>query len=95
MANEKEALVRDNNKQKKNESYLPLLPEDERTYLNVPYVSRGFAKCTHCGFDGVKKLWFTGLQNTKLQILIQLYGVNSATSHKMLNLLNEKFGNKE
>lgn len=37
--------------QKKLEDPLPKLPEDERIYLNVPYMARDFAKYSHCGFD--------------------------------------------
>ena len=70
----------------------PLTPlaEDERIYLNVPYNARYFAKYSNCGFDGEKKLWFTGLNNTYISELIKLYGVNEATSKKTKQLLKEK-----
>ena len=35
--------------QKKLEDPLPKLPEDERIYLNVPYMARDFAKYSHFG----------------------------------------------
>lgn len=44
---------------KKMENPLPPLPEDERIYLNVPYMARDFARYSHCGFDPDRKLWFT------------------------------------
>ena len=46
--------------QKKLEDPLPKLPEDERIYLNVPYMARDFAKYSHCGFDPERKLWVHG-----------------------------------
>lgn len=52
------------------------LTEDERIYLNVPYMAKGFAKITNCRFDSEKKLWFTGLHNSHLNTLVKLYGVN-------------------
>ena len=66
---------------------LPPLPEDERIYLNVPYMARDFAKCSHCGFDPDRKLWFTGCMNANLSSLVKLYGVNKATSEKALALM--------
>ena len=69
---------------------LPPLPEDERIYLNVPYMARDFAKHSNCGFDSVRKLWFTGCANANLRALIELYGVNEATSEKAKQLLKEK-----
>jgi hypothetical protein len=69
---------------------LPPLPEDERIYLNVPYMARNFAKCTHCRFDSVRKLWFTCCANAFLQELVDLYGVNETTSEKAQQLLKEK-----
>lgn len=69
---------------------LPPLTEDERIYLNVPYMARGFAKASNCGFDSQKKLWFTGSHNANLERLIELYGVNDeATSDKAKSLLND------
>lgn len=52
---------------------LPPLEEDERIYLNVSYKARGFAKVTNCGFDSIKKLWFTGVHNTFILQLVDLY----------------------
>ena len=60
----------------------PILQEDERVYLNVPYMARGFAQHCRCGFDSEKKLWFTGAHNRYLDALIRLYGINGATSEK-------------
>ena len=74
------------------EDPLPPLPEDERIYLNVPYMARDFAKYSHCGFDPERKLWFTGCLNANLRSLIHLYGVNEATSEKAMQLLREKIG---
>lgn len=69
---------------------LPPLAEDERIYLNVPYMAHGFAKVSNCGFDSKKKLWFTGSYNANLEHLIELYGVNDeATSDKAKSLLND------
>ncbi len=73
---------------------LPPLQEDERIYLNVPYMARGFAKSTNCRFDNVKKLWFTGPFNSFLCELVSLYGVNEITSEKARRLLEEKLENK-
>lgn len=67
--------------QKKLEDPLPKLPEDERIYLNVPYMARDFAKYSHCGFDPERKLWFTGSLNRNLYDLVELYGVNEAISN--------------
>lgn len=61
--------------QKKLEDPLPKLPEDERIYLNVPYMARDFAKYSHCGFDPERKLWFTGSLNRNLYDLVELYGI--------------------
>ncbi len=66
---------------------LPDLPEDERIYLNVPYKARSFAKATHCGFDSIRKLWFTGPHNAYIISLIDLYGINEETSEKAKALL--------
>lgn len=67
---------------------LPPLPEDERIYLNVTYDTNSFAKYAHCGYDPKKKLWFTGPRNKHIGALIQLYGINKATSKKALELLS-------
>ena len=75
------------------EDPLPPLPEDERIYLNVPYMARDFAKASHCGFDSEKKLWFTGSHNANLVALVKLYGVNETTSEKAKRLLKEKLEN--
>lgn len=72
------------------ENKLNPLPEDERIYLNVPYMARGFAKVCHCGFDSERKLWFTGCLNANLYSLVGLYGVNEATSEKALALMKDK-----
>ena len=69
---------------------LPLLQDDERIYLNVPYLGRGFAKEANCRFDPVKKLWYTGVYNTFLCNLIKLYGVNEVTSDKVRRLIKER-----
>lgn len=69
---------------------LPPLSEDERIYLNVPYMARDFAKSSNCGFDSVRKLWFIGCANANLQTLVDLYGVNDITSEKARQLLKEK-----
>ena len=68
---------------------LPPLTEEERIYLTVPYMARGFAQYSHCGFDSEKKLWFTGLHNSNLRVLIKLYEVNEATSEKAKRLLKK------
>lgn len=75
---------------KKMENPLPPLPEDERIYLNVPYMARDFARYSHCGFDPDRKLWFTGCLNANLYFLVDLYGVNEATSEKALGLMKAK-----
>ena len=77
---------------KKIDTPLPPLQEDERIYLNVPYMARDFAKYSNCGFDPEKKLWFTGSLNSHLYALVQLYGVNEATSEKAKQLLKAKLG---
>lgn len=77
---------------KKIEDPLPPLPEDERIYLNVPYMARDYARYSHCGFDSERKLWFTGSLNANLRFLVRLYGVNAATSQKAMKLLREKIG---
>ena len=69
---------------------LPPLPEDERIYLNVPYMARDFAQYSHCGFDPDRKLWFTGSLNRNLGTLVHLYGVNEATSEKAMGLMKAK-----
>lgn len=75
------------------EDPFPPLREDERIYLNVSsYKECGFAQITNCGFDEEKKLWFTGSHNSNLKALIKLYGVNSATSEKAMQLLKENIG---
>ena len=68
---------------------LPRLAEEERIYLNVPYMAKGFAQQTNCGFDSSKKLWFTGVNNSNLQTLVELYGINEATSEMAKQLLKE------
>lgn len=75
---------------KRLENPLPRLPEDERIYLNVTYATRSYAKYSHCGFDADKKLWFTGCLNANLYFLVDLYGVNKATSERALALMKAK-----
>lgn len=77
---------------KKIDDPLPPLPEDERIYFNVPYMARDFAKYSNCSFDPDKKLWFTGVLNSHLYALVQLYGVNEETSEKAMQLLKEQLG---
>ena len=69
---------------------LPTLPEHERIYLNVPYQAKQFAQASHCGFDSERKLWFTGMHNANLSALVELYGINDATSDEMKQLVQEK-----
>lgn len=76
--------------QKRFEDPLPPLPEDERIYLNVPYMARDFANYSHCGFNPVCKLWFTGCMNANLYFLVDLYGVNENTSEKAMTLMKVK-----
>ena len=68
------------------EDPLPKLPEDERIYLNVPYMARDFAKYSHCGFDPERKLWFTGSLNRNLYDLVELYGVETKLPRRKLRL---------
>jgi len=75
---------------KKRENSLPSLSENERIYLNVPYIAREFAQFSHCGFDPERKLWFTGSMNANLYSLVNLYGINKATSKKAMKLLKVK-----
>jgi hypothetical protein len=72
------------------ENNLPVLQEDERIYFNVPYKARGFAKISNCAFDGERKLWYTGIENTFLRQLIDLYGINKETSSKAMLLIEKK-----
>ena len=69
---------------------LPLLQEDERIYLNVPFAAKDFAHACSCGFDTNKKLWFTGVCNLFLKELVEMYGINIATTEKALRMLEEK-----
>lgn len=80
---------------KKLKNPLPPLPEDERIYFDVPYMARDFARYSHCGFDSEKKLWFTGCKNSNLIALVELYGVNGATSDKARLLLKDALDNKQ
>lgn len=57
----------------------PPIEEDERIYLNVEYMQRGFAKSCHCAFDRKKKLWYAGAANRYLYLLIRTYGTNKET----------------
>ena len=72
------------------ENPLPILAEDERIYLNVSYAAKQFAQYSNCGFDSDKKLWFTGVHNSNLYALVDLYGVNEATSECAKQMLKEK-----
>ena len=74
---------------KKLENPLPSLPEDERIYFEVPYMSRGLAKYCHCGFDPDRKLWFTGCHNAMLFALVRAYDVSEETSEKAKDLLRQ------
>lgn len=76
------------------ENPLPPLTEEERIYLNVPYAAKQFAQYSNCGFDSDKKLWFTGVHNSNLYALVDLYGVNKATSQPAKQLLREKLEEK-
>ena len=76
--------------EKKINDPFPPLKENERIYLNVPYVAKSFAQYCRCGFDAERKLWFTGVLNSNLDALINLYGINDATSEKAKLLLKEK-----
>lgn len=67
-------------KRKKIEDSLPELTDNERIYLKVPYMGRGFARTCHCGFDDEKKLWFTGAYNAWLDALVDVYEVDERTS---------------
>lgn len=71
----------------KTENSLPRLSEDERIYLKVPYMARGYARVCHCGFDSEKKLWFTGAYNSNIDTLIEIYGVDEHTSDNARHLL--------
>lgn len=62
-----------------NHHCFPPIEEDERIYLNVEYMQRGFAKSCHCAFDRKKKLWYAGAANRYLYLLIRTYGVNKET----------------
>lgn len=70
---------------------LPHLAEDERIYLQVDYRARYFAKVCNCGFDGNKKLWFTGAYNANLKHLVDMYGVHDVTSDKAMALMEVAF----
>jgi len=76
------------------ENPLPPLTEEERIYLNVPYTAKQFAQYSNCGFDSDKKLWFTGVHNSNLYALVDLYGVDEATSQQARQLLREKLEEK-
>lgn len=68
---------------------LPPIPENERIYFNVPYMAKGLAMVTNCGFDSSKKLWFTGCNNTFLYVLVNKYKINKNTSENAKKLLDE------
>lgn len=73
---------------------LPPLNEEERVYLNVPYMARGFARACHCQFDSERKLWFTGLHNKHLLELIEMYGINEHTSPNSTQLVKTQLKNQ-
>lgn len=78
--------------------FLPPLEEHERIYFDVPYNKNGLAKCTHCGYDPDKKLWFTGIHNNNLYGLVKAYGINKETTEimrKQVDEVLEKFRNKK
>lgn len=66
------------------------LIEANRIYFDVPYMAKSFAKFSGCCFDAQKKLWFTGIHNSSIQELIDLYGLDDATSSEMIELLKSK-----
>lgn len=74
---------------KRIENSLPILPEDERIFLNVSYRTRDFAKYCNCAYDSNHKLWFTGCLNSNLNALVELYGINEMTSDKAKTLLQQ------
>lgn len=69
-------------------SPLPELHEDERIYLVVPYIQRSFAKTCHCRFDGDSKLWYTGCYNYNLDALLNCYDIHERTSNKARKLID-------
>ena len=72
------------------ENPLPKLEEDERIYLNVPYMAKDFAQACNCGFDRQRKLWFAGCRNSHIKVLVDFYGINESTSSKARELLKER-----
>ena len=67
-----------------------------RAYLSECAVyGKDFAKYSHCGFDPERKLWFTGSLNRNLYDLVELYGVNEATSEKAKALMKAKLDEVE
>ena len=81
--------------QKVIENKLPRLQEEERIYLIVPYKANGFARSTNCCFDSEKKLWFTGVYNSYLVALLNVYKISEVTSEKAKRLLEEKLSSVE
>ena len=77
------------------ENKLPPLQEEDRIYLIVPYKAKGFARITNCGFDSEKKLWFTGVYNSNLVALLNVYKISEVTSEKAKRLLEEKLSGVE
>lgn len=72
---------------------LPPLEENERIYLDIPYMARGIAQASNCGFDDTRRLWFTGIHNARLETLIKMFGVNEeATSDYAKQLLKGRTG---
>ena len=64
------------------------------TSPRLAYAAKQFAQYSNCGFDSDKKLWFTGIHISNLYALIELYGVNEATSQQARKLLREKLEEK-
>ena len=74
---------------------LPPLPEDERIYFSTSYETREFAKACHCNFDPISKLWYTGIHNTSIELLLKCYNVHESTSEKARKLLEERIGKEK
>lgn len=72
---------------------LPPLEENERIYLDIPYMARGIAQASNCGFDDTRRLWFAGIYNARLETLIKMFGINEeATSETAKQLLKGRTG---
>ncbi len=67
-----------------------------RAYLSECAVyGKGLRQVFDCGFDPERKLWFTGSLNRNLYDLVELYGVNEATSEKAKALMKAKLDEVE